>query len=125
MKTATLSTIPITIILILAALFFWLVAVAPNVSLITFTHHARTSHAEAFNEINNCFDGGGNLSPWFLMGKRYAQFCNDGGRNNFWRITTCENGEMLVVTQFKQALRKLGNYLTNKGAVIVDGPPCR
>lgn len=51
MKTATLSTIPITIILILAALFFWLVAVAPNVSLITFTHHARANHALRLLEI--------------------------------------------------------------------------
>ena len=91
---------------------------------ITFTEHAKTSHPEQASKIDNCFEGGGVPSSIFRTSNgRFSQFCNDGTDNNYWRIYECEGTERVVVTQFKQGVRRLENYIRNHG-MVPESPPC-
>ena len=90
---------------------------------IRFTDHARTSHVEQVSTIDKCFNGGGRLSGIFKMNNgRWSEFCDDGSKNNHWRIYECVGDERVVVTQFKQAVRKLKNYIQNHGMVAGEIP---
>lgn len=111
---------------------------------IKFTSHAKTSHVEQVKAINNCFNGGGKVSPFYMQQNgRYAQNCVDTSGNAYWRSMECENGKLLVITQFKQDLRaaadvvmqyissqgfdypaRLKNYISNKGMQPVAQPSC-
>ena len=91
---------------------------------ITFTDHSRISHPEQVSKIDNCFEGSGVASPIFKTSNgRFSQFCNDGGQNNYWRIYECEGTERIVVTQFKQGIRRLENYIFNH-KMVPEEPPC-
>ena len=94
------------------------------VLLAVFTAHAVTSHEAHISDIDRCFDGPGQLSPWYHAGgNRYLQFCNDGGKYNYFRISECQGGTRIVITQFKQLAKKLVRYLNNRTAGIADAPP--
>ena len=92
---------------------------------IAFTSHAINSHMSDISQIDNCFKGSGKLSSIFQTSNgRWSQYCNDGGKNNYWRIYDCNQyGERIVVTQFKQGVRKLKNYLFNH-QMIEGQMPC-
>lgn len=93
-------------------------------SALIFTEHAQVSHAPQVSDIQHCFNGGGALSGWLQMPNgRYGRYCQLDN-NLYWRIYECQATERVVVTQFKQAFRKLQNYITNKGFVPVSEPPC-
>lgn len=88
-----------------------------------FTEHARTSHVDDVSDIDQCFSGRGTLSSVFKMTNgRYSQYCNDGGRNNYWRIYECSNNNRIVISQFKQSLRQLKKYITNWGMAAEEIP---
>lgn len=93
---------------------------------LVFTEHSETSHAEQISAINSCYNTPTNQFSGWLQGTngRWLQFCFDGGKYNYFRVYECSNGELVVVTQFKQALRKLSRYLTNGGYLPSDAPPC-
>lgn len=109
-------------LLVIAFIFAVISLVWVMVNLnISFTRHARTSHPEAVNSIENCFNGGGTLSPTYKLDNgRWGQFCNDGGKNNYWRIFECHKGDTLVITQFKQGVRRLANYIRNHNMVAEE-----
>lgn len=89
-----------------------------------FTKHAKTSHDYAIPEIDKCFNGNGTIGPSFMMDNgRYAQYCFNGGKNNFWRIFECKGGDRLVITQFKQNVRRLANYIKNHKMEVTE-PSC-
>ena len=96
---------------------------------ILFTDHAVSSHTEYLNDINNCFDHGDNnaITSWLRSNKRgnWIEICNDGGKHNYFRVYDCDDNELRVVTQFPQALRRLGAYLTNNEYVNSGEPPCK
>lgn len=101
-----------------------LVVLGLGLVMITFTDHSQVSHAEQVPDITNCFNGSGMKSGWYIgPDGRYAQYCIQGD-NLYWRISECDGANRIVVTQFKQALRKLTNYLTNKRYVESSSPPC-
>ena len=94
-----------------------------SVLSISFTGHAKTSHVEQVNEIDNCFNNG-NVSNTFKMANgRWGQYCENGETSNAWRIYECVKGEKVVVTQFKQRVRKLANYIKNHG-MVQETIPC-
>ena len=98
--------------------------VISKISNINFTDHSRISHSEQVSKIDNCFEGGGVPSAIFRTSNgRFSQFCNDGSQNNYWRIYECEGTERIVVTQFKQGIRRLANYILNH-EMVPEEPPC-
>ena len=119
----TSSSVPglVIFVLFLGLLsFVW----STTVLNITFTDHSRISHPEQVSKIDNCFEGGGVSSSIFrTSGGRFSQFCNDGGQNNYWRIYECDGSERVVVTQFKQGVKRLENYIFNH-KMIPEEPPC-
>ena len=92
---------------------------------ITFTDHSRASHPEQASKIDSCFEGGGLPSPIFKMSNgRFSQFCNDNNdKTVYWRIYECDGTERIVVTQFKQAIRRIQNYIRNHN-MVPESPPC-
>lgn len=117
------------VVLIAIALFVLVLLVAVSkgapIFQITFTTHSMESHSYAVPAIENCFDyDGGEKSMIFSSGDRFTQFCDDGSHNNYWRVYECEGSERVVVTQFKQAKRKLVNYIRNKGMKSGADIPC-
>ena len=95
-----------------------------NIFQLSFTKHAKTSHAAHVTKIENCFDAGnGSLSPIFRTSQgRWSQYCFDGSVNQ-WRIYECtEEGERLVITQFRQGVKRLKNYIRNHGMVEASIP---
>lgn len=108
------SALPVlSLIIILALVGSWKLGVFN----IMFTHHARTAHIAHNSVIDNCFDGDDGPSSIFKMENgRWSQYCDDESGNIYWRIYDCSpSGERVVITQFKQAYRKLSNYISNKG----------
>ena len=88
------------------------------------TNHAKTSHVEQVSDIENCFNNG-NKSNWFLQPNgRHAQHCTDDSGYAYWRISSCAGQERVVITQFKQTLKKLTRYIVNQGMVEGEPPPC-
>ena len=113
------------VIWLLVLLVFAFAILALAWSEVSFTDHAMTSHATQISDINHCFNGGGVRSPWYrIKNGRYAQYCTEyGGKYNYFRIFSCDGADRIVVTQFKQALRKLQNYLRNHEAIPMASPP--
>lgn len=113
-RTSHVSVFPLILFILLAA-----VAAGAFMSLqkVKFTTHARTSHGEQISEIKRCFDNPKSTIQSYVMSNgRYSQHCSNGGKNGYWRVLECRStGELLVVTQFKQAIRKVTNYITNHG----------
>lgn len=100
--------------------------VVESVAPIMYTDHAQTSHAEQLPDIDNCFKGNGTIGNWLRGANgRYMQVCSDGGPNNYMRVYECQGGELVVITQFKQAIKKLSNYLLNGGYEYTPPPPCQ
>lgn len=124
-KTNTNTGLPISLLFLLvlaATLGSW----QSGLLQMRFTNHSRTSHPEQVSKIDSCFEGAGLPSPIFRMSNgRFSQFCNDGNEqdNNYWRIYECEGTERVVVTQFKQGIRRLENYIRNHG-MVPESPPC-
>ena len=94
---------------------------------VIFTDHAKTSHTSAISEIDKCFGNPLNEIPSlgtiygpFTGGDfgRWIEFCSDGGPNNFFRVFECDGEDKIVITQFKQAINRLVNYMTNKNMVL-------
>ena len=111
--------------MIILLLLFFIVFASLGVMAVTMSDHAMTSHPTQISHIENCFNGGGNISNWFTgRNGRFLQFCNDGGKNNYFRVSECDGLERVIVTQFKQAIRKLPKYLKNGPYIPTDPPPC-
>ena len=122
-KTDNSSLAPWLFLFLLAAAIVIWKPWGPPILNIVVSDHAKTSHIESVPEIDNCFNGGGPRSLMFKTSYgRWAQYCNDGGPNNFWRIFECQEGERYVVTQFKQGVKRLANYMTNHKMVQGDIP---
>jgi hypothetical protein len=108
-------------------------SVMANVMPITFTTHSMESHAYAVSDIDNCFRGNGSKSQFYHdpATDRWLQYCMEnggGGKYNYFRVFECQGGERVVVTQFKQAARKLARYLSGGGGngytPVESSPPC-
>ena len=120
-KASSMPLIPIFLIVLVVVVAMGAMMSTPKLK---FTSHSRTSHEEQITRIEDCFKDPDRVSSFFLMGNgRYSQYC-EGENNNHWRIMECENGDLVVVTQFKQALRKLANYITNHQMEPVPVPQC-
>lgn len=101
-----------------------------------YTSHAKTSHSSEVSSIENCFNGGGIRSVWFIQKNgRYAQYCKDDSGGAYWRIMECEDtakGRIRkIISQFKQNISGAGrdpqdridNYKANNGMVEAS-PSC-
>lgn len=107
-------------VLIFCILFIVMASVASTnvLKAVIFTEHAKTSHPRAISEIINCFDGNGTIfGPFTGDNGRWVEFCNDGGPNNFFRVFQCSGEDKIIITQFKQAINRLTNYMINKNMV--------
>lgn len=126
MTTQMQRTPNLTWLLVFTAVVLALFAI--NMAMV-YTDHATSSHAIHIDQIDSCFEGPGHISQWFLQKNgRWLQFCQDGnGKYNFYRVYECEGNTLVVVTQFKQAVRKLARYLSNRtmGIDPAGGPPCQ
>ena len=122
---------PVSVVFLLVLVLFGILAAVaifktPMVSHIAFTNHAKESHATHVNAIDYCFNNG-NKSNWFLQTNgRYAQYCtDDNDKYAFWRISSCEGNQRVVITQFKQELRRLSKYIVAKNMQDASPPPCQ
>lgn len=87
---------------------------------IVFTDHALKSHEAQRTYIDNCYENGDIYGPFQTSGGRLSEYCNDGGENNYWRIFECVEGEKIVITQFKQGVTRLANYMLNHNMVEAE-----
>ena len=88
-----------------------------------FTDHAMTSHATQIPYIEECFENGEIHGPYTTSNGRLCEYASDGGENNYWRIFECHEGDKVVITQFKQGVNRLVNYMRNHGMQPVEGDP--
>lgn len=88
-----------------------------------FTNHAMTSHAKQVPYIEECFENGDIHGPFTTSNGRMCEYANDGGENNYWRIFECQDGDKVVITQFKQHVNRFANYFANHKMTPVEGDP--